>query len=84
MLQTVPPRLHGPEDEATGAARPGGFSLHAAVAGALAVPLFGKSPAPLARPAFARHHGIRRAADLARIGDVLECRDLIEPDLEYT
>ena len=57
--------------------------MHAGVA-ALAVPLFGKSPAPLARPAFARHHGIRRAADLARIGDVLECRDLIEPDLEYT
>jgi LysR family glycine cleavage system transcriptional activator len=37
------------------------------VAGALAVPLFGESLAPLASPAFARRHGIRRPADLARV-----------------
>jgi LysR family glycine cleavage system transcriptional activator len=37
------------------------------VAGTLAVPLFGESLAPLTSPAFARHHGVRRPADLARV-----------------
>jgi LysR family glycine cleavage system transcriptional activator len=37
------------------------------VAGTVAVPLFGESLAPLASPAFARRHGIRRPADLARV-----------------
>jgi DNA-binding transcriptional LysR family regulator len=37
------------------------------VAGALAIPLFGESVAPLASPAFIRQHGIRRASDLARV-----------------
>jgi LysR family glycine cleavage system transcriptional activator len=35
-------------------------------AGALAIPLFGESVAPLASPGFLRQHGIRRAGDLAR------------------
>lgn len=34
--------------------------------GAIAIPLFGESVAPLATPAFLRQHRIRRAADLAR------------------
>lgn len=38
-----------------------------AVAGALAVPLFGESVAPLASPAFVRQHRVRRPADLARV-----------------
>lgn len=37
------------------------------VAGAVAIALFGESVAPLASPAFLRQHGIRRAADLARV-----------------
>lgn len=37
------------------------------VAGAVAIALFGESVAPLASPAFIRQHGIRRAADLARV-----------------
>lgn len=36
-------------------------------AGALALPLFGESVAPLASPSFIRQHGIRRPADLARV-----------------
>jgi len=36
-------------------------------AGALAVPLFGESVAPLASPSFIRQHSIRRPADLARV-----------------
>ena len=37
------------------------------VAGASAIPLFTESVAPLASPAFIRQHGLRRAADLARV-----------------
>jgi len=37
------------------------------VAGATAIPLFGESVVPLASPAFIRHHGLRRPADLARM-----------------
>jgi LysR family transcriptional regulator, glycine cleavage system transcriptional activator len=37
------------------------------VAGATAIPLFGESVVPLASPAFIRHHGLRRPADLARV-----------------
>ena len=37
------------------------------VAGATVIPLFGESVAPLASPAFIRHHGLRRPADLARV-----------------
>lgn len=37
------------------------------VAGAVAVPVFGESVAPLASPAFMRQHGIRRPSDLARV-----------------
>lgn len=37
------------------------------IAGAIAVPLFGESVVPLASPAFIRHHGLRRPADLARV-----------------
>lgn len=37
------------------------------VSGALAIPLFGESVAPLASPAFIRQHGIRRGTDLARV-----------------
>ena len=37
------------------------------VAGAIAIPLFGESVVPLASPAFIRHHGLRRPADLARV-----------------
>jgi LysR family glycine cleavage system transcriptional activator len=36
-------------------------------AGALAVPLFGESVAPLASPSFIRQHSIRKPADLARV-----------------
>jgi LysR family glycine cleavage system transcriptional activator len=36
-------------------------------AGALAVPLFGESVAPLASPSFIRQHSIRKPADLARL-----------------
>jgi LysR family glycine cleavage system transcriptional activator len=37
------------------------------VAGATAIPLFGESVVPLASPAFIRHHGLRRPADMARV-----------------
>jgi len=37
------------------------------IAGATAIPLFGESVVPLASPAFIRHHGLRRPADLARV-----------------
>jgi LysR family glycine cleavage system transcriptional activator len=37
------------------------------VAGASAIALFGESVAPLASPSFIRQHGMRRAADLARV-----------------
>ena len=37
------------------------------VAGATAIPLFGESVVPLASPAFIRHQGLRRPADLARV-----------------
>lgn len=36
-------------------------------AGAMAVPLFGEHVAPLASPAFLRHHGVKRPVDLARV-----------------
>lgn len=36
-------------------------------AGAVAVPVFGESVAPLASPAFIRQHGLRRLPDLARV-----------------
>lgn len=37
------------------------------VSGAIAIPVFGESVAPLASPAFIRQHSIRRPADLARV-----------------
>lgn len=37
------------------------------IAGAMAIPLFGESVAPLASPAFIRQHGLRRASELARV-----------------
>jgi len=36
-------------------------------AGAVAIPMFGESVAPLASPAFMRQQGVRRPADLARV-----------------
>jgi LysR family glycine cleavage system transcriptional activator len=37
------------------------------VSGAIAIPVFGESVAPLASPTFIRQHSIRRPADLARV-----------------
>lgn len=37
------------------------------VEGAIAIPLFAESVAPLASPAFIRQHGLRRAADVGRV-----------------